>query len=453
MQHRPKYHFMPEKNWMNDPNGPIFHNGLHHLFYQYNPVDWHWGNLHWGHATSRDLVHWEHQPIALYPARQRGETNCYSGSSYINNGKIELIYTSVGAGERRQIDGSEQWVAVTKDGVVWKQIDENPILTLEDHGGKQLTQWRDPFLFEYQGHMYLLIAGISDGKRGAVHIYTGEDYRHWTYLGEFFSNSTPTKIIECPNVAVFGEKLLFLYSVWNQREVRYHIGTMDEQYRFISESSGRIDYGEFFASQISFDDKGRTYLWGWLREFPRNLMYTDGAWAGVQAFPRLISLNNKQELEIRPLPELDKLRRASETVRLQQFTGCHVFAMESNTVEILAKVRTGDPFRIRVLATENLEEYTDICIDPEHGTMQIPLRTASLLEEVDHNLLRGQFRRFSDGIVTVDILLDCSVVEVFINDNGCISPRVYPTLDGKQISFICDGVVQDCEIVLYQMEL
>ena len=75
MQHRPKYHFLPEKNWMNDPNGPIFHDGVHHLFYQYNPTDWHWGNLHWGHATSRDLVHWDHQPIALYPAVDRGETN------------------------------------------------------------------------------------------------------------------------------------------------------------------------------------------------------------------------------------------------------------------------------------------------------------------------------------------------------------------------------------------
>ena len=453
MQHRPKYHFLPEKNWMNDPNGPIFHNGIHHLFYQYNPTDWHWGNLHWGHATSKDLLHWEHQPIALYPAIDRGETNCYSGSSYLHDGKIELIYTSVGNGERRQIDGSEQWIAVTEDNITWKQVPENPVLTLNDHGDKSLTQWRDPFLFEYKGQLYLLVAGISDGKRGAVHIYTGNDYRHWSYLGEFFSNSTPTKIIECPNLVVFGDKLLFLYSVWNQREIRYHIGTMDEKHRFISESKGRIDYGEFFASQISFDNQGNVYLWGWLREFPRNLLYTDGEWAGVQAIPRIISLNEKQELVIRRLPQLEKLRRESESVSLDNFTGRHVFEMKSNTVEIVAKVKTEDVFSIRVLASENLEEYTDIMINPEEGTMQVPLRNSSLLEEVDHNLLKGKFRKSEDGTIEVDILLDCSVIEIFVNDDGCMSPRVYPVLDGKEISFASGGKIQEAEITLYYLEL
>lgn len=451
MQHRPKYHFLPEKNWMNDPNGPIFFEGVHHIFYQYNPTDWHWGNLHWGHATSKDLVHWEHQPIALYPALERGETNCYSGSSYIHDGRIELIYTSVGDGERRQIDGSEQWAATTEDGITWQQIPENPVLTLSDHGDKKLTQWRDPFLFQYKGKNYLLIAGIADGKRGAIHIYTGEDFRHWSYLGEFFSNSTPTKIMECPNVVVFGEKLLFLYSVWNQREIRYHIGTMNDQYQFVSESQGRIDYGEFFASQISFDDQGNTYLWGWLREFPRNLLYTDGEWAGVQAIPRVISLNEKSELVIRRLPAVDSLRRESEKITLNHFTGRHEFHMEGNTVEITAKVRTDAPFSIRVLASEDLKEYTDILIDPAEGTMKVPLKNASLLEGVDHNLLSGVFRKSEDGIVEVDVLVDCSVVEIFINDNGCLSPRVYPALDGKKISFASEGIVEEAEIWVYQM--
>lgn len=344
-------------------------------------------------------------------------------------------------------------MAVTNDNVTWNQILENPVLTRADHSGKELTQWRDPFLFEYKGKKYLLIAGVVDGKQGAVHIYTGDDCRNWTYLGEFFSNSTPTKIIECPNVVVFGDKLLFLYSVWNQREIRYHIGTMDDQYHFISESQGRIDYGEFFASQISFDEQGRVYLWGWLREFPRNLLYTDGEWAGVQAIPRVISLNEKQELVIRRLPEIDQLRRESEFAILSQFTGRHVFGMEDNTVEITARVKTNALFSIRVLASEDLREYTDLIINPEEGTMQVPLRNSSLLERVDHNLLNGKFRKSEYGVVEVVILLDCSTMEVFINDNGCISPRVYPALEGKKISFASDGVVEKAEITVYHMEL
>ena len=173
----------------------------------------------------------------------------------------------------------------------------------------------------------------------------------------------------------------------------------------------------------------------------------------MQAIPRVISLNEKQELVIRRLPETDRLRRESESITLREFTGRHVFGMEGNTVEVVARVKTDAPFSIRVLATEDLKEYTDIIIDPREGTMEVPLRSSSLLEEVDHNLLKGRFCRSEDGVVEVDILLDCSVLEVFINDNGCISPRVYPALDGKCISFASDGVVQEAELTVYRMEL
>ena len=453
MQHRPKYHFLPEKNWMNDPNGPIFYNGEHHLFYQYNPTDWHWGNLHWGHAVSSDLLHWEHKPLALYPAKERGETNCYSGSSYIHDGKIEIIYTSVGPGNRNQIYGSEQWVAVTEDNITWKQITANPVLRREDHGGKNLTQWRDPFYFQYKGQTYLLIAGIVDGKRGATHIYRTDDMRHFTYLNEFFCTVTPNELMECPNVVVFEDKLLYMYSVWNQREIRYFVGTMNESYQFVPEKEGRIDYGEFFASQISFDDKGRTLMWGWLREMPRKLLYTDGEWAGVQAFPRVISLDEENELVIKRLPELELLRREEEHAKLRDFSGVHRFELAADTAEICVRIKGDGEFGIRVLESEDGREYTDIIVEPQKGTMKALLRNSSLLEEVDKNLLQGTFRKRKDGAVEVDILVDCSVIEAFINDNGCISPRVYPVLDGKKISFWSNDNVEQADITVYRMEL
>src|SRR5699024_7560058 len=115
--------------------------------------------------------------------------------------------------------------------------------------------------------------------------------------------------------------------------------------------------------------------------------------------------------------------------------------------------RTESKFCIRVLDSGDGREYTDIIIDPENETMQVPLRNSSLLEEVDHNLLRGHFRKLEDGSAEIDILLDCSVLEIFVNDNGCLSPRVYPALDGKRISFISEGMVDEAEITVYQMEL
>src|SRR5438552_13308335 len=81
---RPLYHFHPPANWMNDPNGPIYHQGYYHLFYQHNPYGEQWGHMHWGHARSRDLVRWEHLPIALWPSADKGEEHCFSGCATLD---------------------------------------------------------------------------------------------------------------------------------------------------------------------------------------------------------------------------------------------------------------------------------------------------------------------------------------------------------------------------------
>ena len=137
---RPAVHFLPPSQWMNDPNGPIFHNGWYHLFYQYNPYGDVWGNCHWGHARSRDLVHWEHLPIALAPLHEAGEEHCYSGCAAIDDqGRPLLIYTSVPFGNRGPECRYAQWAAVGDDELLtWQRHPANP-----DPGPRYLW-WASP---------------------------------------------------------------------------------------------------------------------------------------------------------------------------------------------------------------------------------------------------------------------------------------------------------------------
>lgn len=455
MKHRPEYHYLPEKNWMNDPNATIYFEGKHHLFFQYNPTDWHWGNLHWGHATSEDLLHWEHEPVALTPDKARGETDCYSGCSYIHNGKIELFYTSVGKENHCQYDGSQQWVAVTEDGKHWKQIEENPVMRIEPeyNGGKKLTEWRDPFVFRWKGKTYALVAGVVDNKYSAVHIYTSEDMRKWTYVNEFFRNNCAEEVIECPNVVIFGDKVLFIHSYWDIRVLHYYVGTINDAMQLETYHKGEVDYGNFFASQISFDDAGRTFLWGWLREDPRRGIYTDGEWAGVQAIPRVISISEKNELVMQRLPEFDTLRREEEKVQLKDFTGEKVFQTRSGTVEIKAVIKGDGVFAFRLLDSGDGREYTDIIFNPAEGIYYAPIEESSLLKGVDKRPLFGTFPKSENHETVIDILLDNSVAEVFVGDRSTMSLRIYPTLEGQGIRFLAKDKIEEADISVYRIAL
>src|ERR1700685_1871323 len=95
---RPQYHLLPARNWMNDPNGPIYWKGKYHMFFQYNPHDAVWGDMHWAHAVSEDMIHWMHLPIAIAPsAGGADEEGGYSGTAFVHKGRVGMMYTGVKA--------------------------------------------------------------------------------------------------------------------------------------------------------------------------------------------------------------------------------------------------------------------------------------------------------------------------------------------------------------------
>jgi beta-fructofuranosidase len=303
---RPVYHFHPPANWNNDPNGTIFYKGWHHLFYQLNPYGATWGHMHWGHARSRDMVDWEHLPIALWPSLEKGEEHVFSGGAITAaDGRPRLFYTSIGKRD------PEQWMALPADDdlLVWEKYPLNPVVTLKNHGSLQVDEWRDPFLFREAGKTYMVCGGNINSKlggAGAVQLYEAANpsLTEWRHRGVVFEyRDRGVWNIECPNLFKLGSKWVLLISP--QKPCEYFVGSLDLAHgKFTPDTHGVLDPGHSYASNISYDDKGRTLLWLWGR--------TDSdpakGWQCCMTLPRVLSIDEDGFLRQNPAPEFEALR-------------------------------------------------------------------------------------------------------------------------------------------------
>ena len=174
---RPHYHFLPPANWLNDPNGLIQWNGAYHMFYQYNPHGPFHGTIHWGHAVSTDLVHWEHLPIALAPTPDGpDEDGCWSGCAGADNGVPTLIYSGNRGGAQRAC------LATSSDGLLtWQKHPDNPVIPAPPPG-LHLVEFRDHCVWREDGMWYQLIGAGIEGHGGTALLYRSADLRAWEYL-------------------------------------------------------------------------------------------------------------------------------------------------------------------------------------------------------------------------------------------------------------------------------
>ncbi|MFO0878907.1 MAG: glycoside hydrolase family 32 protein [Gemmataceae bacterium] len=250
---RPQFHFTSRRGWLNDPNGLVYHRGEWHLFYQHNPYGWNWGNMHWGHAVSRDLFHWKEQPTALYP-RSYGDW-AFSGSAFVDRfdtlgerrGDEEclvLAYTSTGRGE---------CLAFSRDrGRTWQELKENPVVR---HAG------RDPKVIWHAGTKRWIMAVYDEhaGKQW-IAFHSSADLRTWTL------ESRIVGFYECPDlfeIAVTGkpdERRWVLYGADGQ----YVVGSFDGKTFRPEGGKQRVWWGNFYAAQTFSDaPDGRRVQIGW----------------------------------------------------------------------------------------------------------------------------------------------------------------------------------------------
>lgn len=252
------YHFEPKYGWINDPNGLIYFKGKYHAFFQHNPKEPKWGPMHWGHAVSDDLIHWEELPVALRPDMYyENDGGCFSGSAVEKDGIMYLFYTSVS--DRY---GQAQSVATSEDGINFKKYEGNPIIKQPPcDGGKD---FRDPKVTFIDGKYYMVIGSGKDGT-GKVLLYKSENLLDWEYIGVLYENRDFGKVFECPDFFKIGENYVLMFSkmIPDMNKTQFIIGDFDGE-RFYPQSFQSPENGpQFYAPQTFSDNDGRRILIAW----------------------------------------------------------------------------------------------------------------------------------------------------------------------------------------------
>jgi fructan beta-fructosidase len=307
--YRPQFHFSPEKKWMNDPNGMLYYKGTYHLFYQYYPEDIVWGPMHWGHATSPDLIHWQHKKIALYPdslglifsGSAVMDVNNTSGLGTKENPPMIAIFTyhNMEFEKAGKVNTQTQGLAYSLDeGETWKKYESNPIIN-----NFVLRDFRDPKVFWNENSKIWNLVLVAGDR---AQFYTSKNLINWNLESEFGQNSgAHGGVWECPDLfklkieGTQEEKWVLIVSINpgapnGGSATQYFVGDFDGKSFTTSQKETKwVDYGTDNYAGVTYNDvpNGERIFLGWMSNwnYARNTPTTN--WRSAMTLPRTLSLS------------------------------------------------------------------------------------------------------------------------------------------------------------------
>ncbi|MFJ8086566.1 glycoside hydrolase family 32 protein [Streptomyces sp. NPDC096205] len=416
---------------MNDPNGPFRWRGRHHLFYQHNPDAPVHANVHWGHASSTDLAHWEHHPIALAPTPDSpDEAGCWSGCVVDDDGVPTAVYTGIdrthaGLGAlclARAADPDDETLTE------WHTLPE-PVVS-GPPAGLDVVMFRDPFVFRFEGRRWALVgAGHADGTPSVL-LYDCQDLADWRFAGVLLDGNDPRALDafgdkavgwECPQLAATpGGEWVLVLSLWDgdPHSTGYLTGSLipsrEGGLRFEARAGGRLDQGRDFYAPAVLQEEDRALLWGWSWESRGEAEVLDAGWAGVLTAPRVVDVRADGTLSVVPAPELQLLRAAEPFVTAPGPAGL------PDAYDLT--VTAGSPTTVALLRAASGAEVA-LRLDPADGTLTLD---RSAWPRVGREGSAPVVARIPAGEeMTVRVLVDGSLYEVFAGDHAMITERVY----------------------------
>ena len=425
--YRPQYHFTPEKNWHNDPNGLVYYDGEYHMFYQYNPKGKEWGYMHWGHAVSTDMVHWNHLPIALYPdenSEDKEYCTAFSGSAIVDENNIlgkqkgsekTLIafYTSQKCGQR---------IAFSTDkGRTWEKFEGNPIIPFDDKDDA-----RDPKVFWHEDSkkwiMVLYRKTSEEENSKGVSIYNSNNLVDWEWKSHI------PGFYECPD--------LIKMQVTNRPDENkwvlfdgdgsYLIGSFDGE-TFIAESAKiQSDFGKnYYATQtwnnIPAED-GRIIQIAWMRggEYP------EMPFNGQMSFPCELSLTKFSfgyKLVRNPIKEIETLhgkhQNWEDKILIPGLNQNKTKSVKGDCLHIIGEfdLKTSDRFGFLIRHSKK-SPGTEIEYDVKRGVLKA-FNTMMPLPPIDNKIM-------------LEILIDRTSVEIFANGGQNVMSNCFLPKEGAE---------------------
>nr|BAG30919.1 soluble acid invertase [Pyrus pyrifolia] len=485
---RTAFHFQPEKNWINDPNGPLFHKGWYHLFYQYNPDSAVWGNITWGHAVSTDMIHWLYLPLAMVPDRWFDANGVWTGSAtLLPDGQIIMLYTG-STNESVQVQNLA-YPANLSDPLLldWVKYEGNPILTPPSGIGS--TDFRDPTTaWIGPDGKWRITIGSKFNTTGISMVYTTNDFINYELHNGVLHEVPGTGMWECVDfypVAINGSKGLdtsvnsgrikhvLKASLDDTKLDHYAIGTyFIENETWVPDDPTidvgiglRYDYGRYYASKTFYDqNKDRRILLGWVNETDTETDDLKKHWASLHTIPRTVLFDSKTGTNLLqwPVEEIEDLRlnsteftdvlvEAGTIVPLDIGTATQLdisvdFKIESLDTEESVNGSSGcgdgavdrstfGPFGILVIADESLSELTPVYFRVTNSTdgdvttyFCADESRSSKAPEVFKQVYGGKVPVLDGETYSARVLVDHSIVESYAQGGRMvISSRVYPT--------------------------
>lgn len=433
----PRYHLAARAGWMNDPNGLVWFDGWYHAFYQHHPYSTQWGPMHWGHARSQDLVHWEHLPVAIAPEGPEDKDGCFSGSAVVDGDTLALIYTGHkfhGDADNEDTLYQVQCLATSQDGIHFTRqgivVDTPP----------GVHHFRDPKVWR-EGESWYMIVGARAGETGQVRLYRSADLRQWQEEGVLDEAEAGMGFMwECPDFFTLGDKRVLMFSPQgiaahgfknrNLFQSGYLLGDWQPGQPFVRAGEFvEMDHGhDFYAPQSFLTPDGRRIVIGWLDMWESPLPEQQDGWAGMLSLPRELNLSADNRVQMRPAKEVKNLRQSwypwpVSTLNNQQIS----VAENAGAMEVVLnwKGAESDAEQYGLSLGDGLRIYVDAQMQrlvlerryPQHGlcgTRSVPLT-------LDHDL-------------HLRVFIDSSSVEVFVNDGeACLSSRIYPDTNQRDL--------------------